>query len=82
MPLGVSTFSEIVRPQAGTTQRDRTGLAATGKPQANDTHELAGLLIKTKASLSNNHAGRHRPTGRPVLVGNPPGSNPVAKTSG
>ena len=26
-------FSEIVRPQAGTTQRERTGLAATRSPK-------------------------------------------------
>ena len=35
-----------------------------------------------KAAQTDGDAGRHRPTGRPVLVGNPPGSNTVAKTSG
>ena len=35
-----------------------------------------------KPSPADDDAGHHRPTGRPVLVGNPPGSTTVAKTSG
>ena len=67
-------------------QRTTAGSSSTW----NDARELSTLTRKLRnstadtmeSSPNDGDAGRHRPTGRPVLVGNPPGSTTVAKTSG